>query len=123
MAKDNKKNRIRFEDMQYVINNLPKKDMEKVDAMEVELIVLLAMMEREIENGGSFSYKYDDYSECPQMTLGYYIKGHVNSGYCVAARGENVFHCLKILAYKLHEVAKGDLSSLTETAKSKQRYG
>lgn len=122
MAKNNK-SRIPFDEMQYVINNLPKKDMDKVDAMEIDLVALSGFMEREIENGGSFSYKYDDYSECPQLTLGYYIKGHINSGFCVSARGENFEHCLKILAYKLHEVAKGDLSALTEAPKSKQRYG
>jgi len=109
--------------MQYVINNLPKKDLDAVDKMPVELTAMFGFMEQEIENGGSFSYKYDDYSECPQLILGYYIKGHINSGFCVSARGENFEHCLRIIIYKFYEVAKGEFGNLTEAPKSKQRYG
>jgi len=122
VAKNNK-TRIPFDDMQYVINNLPKKDLDAVDKMPVELTAMFGFMEQEIENGGSFSYKYDDYSECPQLTLGYYIKGHINSGFCVSARGENFEHCLRIIIYKFYEVAKGEFGNLTEAPKSKQRYG
>lgn len=122
MAKNNK-NRINFDDVQYVINNLPKKDMDIVDKNPVELSTMFGFMEQEIENGGSFSYKYDDYSECPQLTLGYYIKGYVNSGYCVSARGENFEHCLRIIIYKFYEIAKGEFANLSEVPKSKQRYG
>lgn len=115
--------KIPFTDITWVINNLTHKDLEQVDNMPVEQLHIDNFLEEQIENGGQFSFKYDHHSDCPQLSLMFLEKGHHHTGFAMSARGESFHHCAKILMYKLFEVARGDLTTLSESKQNYPKYG
>lgn len=122
-TKTNKPAKIQFTDIQWVINNLTDKDLDAVDAMNIDSLHIDNFMSEQIESGGQFSFKYDHYSECPQLSLMYLEKNNHHTGFALSARGSDFNHCIKILMYKFFEVAKGDLTNLSEVKRSTRKYG
>lgn len=123
MTKNNSPAKVPYTDISYVINNLPPKDLKVVDDMDVTTEHINNFLEETIENGGSFKFSWDFYSDCPQLTLTFGLKGFDNSGYAVSARGKDFEHCVKILMYKYFEVAQGALHALSEVAQNRPKYG
>lgn len=116
-------NKIRWDQITYVINNLTEKDMKIVDDMELSAEQISNFMTEQVEMGGQFKLSYDyDYGDCPNLSLVYYYDDYPNSGYGVSARGEDFNHCIRILMYKFFEVAKGQLFAVSD-AKRQHRYG
>lgn len=116
--------KIDFKGLTWVINNLPEKDMKEVDKMDaVTFTEVNNFVTAEIENGGQFSAKYDDYSDCMSVSLVYLEKGNINTGYAVSARGKDYAHCISILMYKFYQVAKTKLCDLTESRQKRPKYG
>jgi len=94
-----------------------------IDKEEITGEQISDFMTEQIEVGGQFKLSWDyDYGECPNLSLVFYYEDYPNSGYGVSARGADFNHCMKILMYKFHKVAKGKLYELTE-AKNTRRYG
>lgn len=115
--------RIHWKDITYVVNNLPEKDMQKVDESIISLDAIDDFMVEQIENGGQFKFSYDyAYGQCPNISLVFYNAGYDNSGYGVSARGRDFKHCMQILMYKFYQVANGELFNLTEVTRNR-RYG
>lgn len=115
--------KISWNDIQYVVNNLPDKDMKIVDAMDVTPAEINDFCTTQVESGGQFKLTWDyKYGDCPNLSLVFYNDDYDNSGFGVSARGADFIHCLKILMYKFNVVAKGKLYELTE-AKSTRKYG
>lgn len=116
-------NKIHWKQVQYVINNLPDKDMKIVDEMDVTEVEISNFMTEQVESGGQFKFSYDyDYGDCPNLSLVFYYEDYPNSGFGVSARGKDFTHCMKILMYKFYEVAKGELFGVTEVRRTR-RYG
>lgn len=116
-------NKLNWNEITYVINNLPDKDMKIVDERVYTQEQISHFMTEQIESGGQFKLSWDyEYGECPNLSLVYYFEDYPNSGYGVSARGEDFDHCITILMYKFFDVAKGKLFELTE-AKKTRRYG
>lgn len=118
-----KPNRLDYTALQWVINNLPPKDLEIVDDMEITLDQVDNFINQEIENGGQFSIRYDYYSDCISISLVYLEPSAENAGYAISARGEDFGHSIRILIYKFFEVAKGDLTTLAESRQKRPKYG
>lgn len=121
MAK--KKEQVSFDDIVWVINNLPPKDLEVIDDMELDIEHINNFLTEIVENGFSVSFKWDDYSDCHSITLICREKGFNNTGYAFSARGEDFKHCVAIAMYKYFEVAKENLSNLTEVKQKRPKYG
>jgi hypothetical protein len=115
--------RIDWRNITYVINNLPPKDMEIVDGMEIDATQISNFMTEQVESGGQFKLSYDyDYGDCPNLSLVYYYDGYDNSGFGVSARGADFHHCMKILMYKFFQVAKEKLYAVSEV-RQRSRFG
>lgn len=117
------KAKIEFSQLTWVINNLPAKDLDAVDNMTIGMLEINNFMSQEIENGGQFSIRYDDYSDCISVSLTYLVKNNVNTGFAVSGRGADFEHCIKIVMYKFYEVANGKLESLSEVNHKRPKYG
>lgn len=122
MTKENEPKRLDYKSIQWVIDNLPPKDMEIVDDMDVSIDHIDNFITEQIENGATFSTKWDYYSDCPNVSMVYYHDGFDNSGYGLSGRGRDFLHAMTIVMYKFHEVAKGRLFELTEV-RTNTRYG
>lgn len=122
-TKNNKPEKVNFERVQWVINNLTHKDLEAVESMQVESVHIDNFLSQEIENGGQFSFKYDHHSQCPQVSLMYLEIDNHHTGYALSARGRDFTHCMRILMYKFFEVAGGDLTKLSESKQNYPKYG
>lgn len=116
-------NKLAWNEITYVINNLTQKDMDIVDDMDITVDVINNFMTEQVEGGGQFKLSYDyEYGDCPNLSLVFYYDDYPNSGYGVSARGKDFDHCMKILLYKFFEVAKGQLFAVSD-AKRSTRYG
>lgn len=115
--------KIHWNDIKYVINNLPPKDLEIVNNSTVDVDTIDDFLTEQIEVGGHFKFTYDyTYGDCPNASLVFYFDGYPNSGYGLSARGTDFIHCMSILMYKFHSVAKGELFNMSEVT-PRQRYG
>lgn len=123
MPQNQSPKKINWNDIVYVINNLPPKDMEIIDNGYTPPISTSDFFTQEIESGATVKLQYDyNWGDCPNLSLVYYHDGFNNSGYGISARGSDYDHCVKILMYKFFEVANGRLYEVSE-ARRKTRYG
>lgn len=125
MTKNNKEQpkRIPWNDMQYVINNLPAQDLEIAEAMVLSQEDIDDFMTTQIEAGGEFKFNWDyQWGDCPTIKLQFPFEDYKNSGYAVSARHESFTMCIKILIYKFEAVAKSELFALVES-KKRSRFG
>lgn len=114
--------RINWNEIQWVINNLPQKDLEIVEKMEITHVEINNFLSELIESGFSIKFEWDFYSDCPKLILACYEKGFDNTGYAFSARGADFQHCVSIAMYKYFEVAHGCLNELVES-KTSPKYG
>jgi len=120
--KSKKPKKVSWDDIVYVVNNLPAKDLKIVDSSECTLEQIDEFMTTQIESGGDFKFQWDyEYGECPNISLVYYSDDYENSGYGVSARGEDFVDCMKILMYKFFEVSKGQLFAVSEAKQNRRR--
>jgi hypothetical protein len=123
MAKNNEPSKIAWQDITYVINNLPPKDLDIIDDGYTPPISVSDFLTQEIESGGTVKFQYDyAWGDCPNVSLVYYRDGFNNSGFGISARGSDFDHAMAILMYKFFEVAQGRLFEVME-ARKKRRYG
>lgn len=119
----NNTNRFNWNQIQWVINNLPQKDLDVIEKEALSVSKCLDMIDEYVDSGGEIKLNFSDYADCFELKLMFYEKGFTNSGYAVSARGENFVHCMRILIYKVENVAKGDLSTLYEARETNPKYG
>lgn len=122
MAKAVKHERIEWNRLVWVINNLPPADLELIAKKPAKELDLIAWLDEQIQSGGDVKFSWDDFGNCPSIKLMYSYEGFDNSGYAVSGRGEDFWHCLRIVHYKCTQVAQKGLSNLTE-ARDKPRFG
>lgn len=115
--------KIPFADIQWLVNNLNAKDLANAESLEIGLSEIDNFMTQEIENGAQFSFKFDDYSDCPQASMFFGTEGYENSGYALSARGKSFVHCMTILMFKFHEICQGKLYELGQYSQDRPKYG
>lgn len=115
--------KLNWNEITYVVNNLPDKDLKAIDDIELSKEDISGFMTEQIESGGQFKLSWDyEWGDCPNLSLVYYFEDYPNSGFGISARGEDFDHCVTILMYKFNTVAGGKLYELTE-ARKQRRYG
>lgn len=123
MAKKKKPEQVSWNEIQYVINNLPDKDMEALDGMNIDWETINNWVTEMIEIGGRLTAKWEhEYGDVFYASLTFYDKGYDNTGYAISCRAKDFFHALTILYYKFVVVAQGELFKLHE-ARTTRKYG
>lgn len=110
----NTSDKIPYTQIKFVFNNLEQTELDLFDDSEHSKLSsddIDSGVTRLIESGFRLSVRWDDYSECIQITATCDIKGKPSSGYATSARSDSYIDAIMILLYKIQVIADNDLSS------------
>lgn len=121
-SKKPKRTKIPFGDVKWVLNNLTDTELEEYDAAidSAELTVhdLNGWVHKMIEEGWSMSSKWDDYSECVQVSFVAGYKDMENAGFAFSARSDDWVDAVGLCYWKFVRVGGGVLSAFSVTSES-----
>jgi hypothetical protein len=107
------KGEVPFGNIQWVLNNLSKSELEDYDKRDIKAADLVSWVQRMIETGWRQSIKWDDKSSAVQVTFIQARYEYPNAGFAFSARSDDWLDAVGICWYKYDVIAKGMLSEFS----------